>query len=131
MNEKTKEALESLNRALVRLEEALKESKNQTGSTLYIDGTIQRFEFCIELLWKTLRRALLELGLESGSPREAIQMGYQAGLIQNEKLWLQMLRDRNQTSHTYEEETAREIFERIPEYYKLMTNTLTEIQKRV
>lgn len=131
MNEKTKESLESLNRALVRLEEALKESKNQTGSTLYIDGTIQRFEFCIELLWKTLRRALLELGLESGSPREAIQMGYQAGLIQNEKLWLQMLRDRNQTSHTYEEETAREIFERIPEYYKLMTNTLTEIQKRV
>ena len=76
MNEKTKQSIENLKRALSRLEEAVKTPTEQ--NSLLIDGTIQRFEFCIELFWKMLRRALLESGIESGTPREAIQKAYQA-----------------------------------------------------
>jgi len=34
-----------------------------------------------------------------------------------EELWLQMLDDRNMTSHTYDEPTAKQIYENIQTYY--------------
>lgn len=98
--------------------------------SLLIDGTIQRFEFCIELFWKMLRRALLENGIETGTPREAIQKAYQAKWLNDEKLWIRMLQDRNRTSHVYEEEVAQEIFRRVPEYYEVMNKALAEIQRK-
>ena len=51
-----------------------------------------------------LRRALLESGIESGTPREAIQKAYQAKWLNDEAPWMQILQDRNRTSHVYEEE---------------------------
>lgn len=119
MREQTKGTLDNLKRALSRLNEALEQSDNM-DDTVYIDGTIHRFEFCFELFSKTLRRALLELGLDTKTPRDAIKMAYQARFIDNEKLWLQMLRDRNETSHIYDKDTAREMFKRISSYYDEM-----------
>ncbi len=98
---------------------------------LLVDGTIQRFEFCIELFWKALRRVLLENGIEAGTPKEAIQKAYQAKWINGEKMWIQMLRDRNLTSHTYEEETANDIYSRIPDYYDMMLDTLKSLEQRI
>lgn len=122
--------MENLERALFRLKEALDISDSEEN-TLFVDGTIQRFEFCIELFWKTLRRALFENGIESGTPREALQKAYQAKWLDDEQMWIQMLRDRNQTSHVYQEEIANEIFERIPGYYENMTKALEDIKRRV
>lgn len=130
LNEKTSQSIENLKRALSRLEEAINSSAVEHGSLL-VDGTIQRFEFCIELLWKVLKRALLENGVETGTPREAIQKAYQAKWLQDEKVWIQMLQDRNRTSHVYEEEIAREIFSRIPDYYKTMRETVSVIEGKV
>lgn len=76
LNEKTSQSVENLTRALSRLEQAIKTPVGEQDSLL-IDGTIQRFEFCIELFWKMLRRALLENGIETGTPREAIQKAYE------------------------------------------------------
>jgi nucleotidyltransferase substrate binding protein (TIGR01987 family) len=98
----------SVARAIVKLKLALEQ--NSTDE-LVIDGTIQRFEFCIELFWKMLKRALQEEGIETGTPREAIQRAYQVKWFDDERLWLQMLHDRNQTSHIYDEEVAKEIYQ--------------------
>lgn len=130
MNEKTGQSIRNVQQALSRLKEAL-ETPEDEQSSLLVDGTIQRFEFCIELFWKLLRRVLLESGIETGTPREAIQKAYQARWIEDESLWIQMLRDRNQTSHTYEEDLAIEIFRRIPDYYVLMTQALDNLQDKV
>lgn len=129
MNEKTNQSVENLKRALSRLEEAIHTPVSEYESIL-VDGTIQRFEFCSELFWKMLRRALLENGVETGTPREAIEKAYQAKWLNDEKLWIQMLRDRNRTSHVYEEEIAREIFSKIPEYYQIMRQALADIEPR-
>jgi len=129
LNEKTSQSVENLTRALSRLEQAIKTPVGEQDSLL-IDGTIQRFEFCIELFWKMLRRALLENGIETGTPREAIQKAYQAKWLNDEKLWIRMLQDRNRTSHVYEEEVAQEIFRRVPEYYEVMNKALAEIQRK-
>ncbi len=93
-------AVQALGRALARLGEALAEPET---NPLAIDGTIQRFEFAIELAWKALRRFLIREGVTTTTPREVLQEAYRAGWLSDEAAWLQMLRDRNQTSHTYNE----------------------------
>jgi len=111
---KVEDSLVKLEAALKRLGEALAEDNS---NPLFIDGTIQRFEFVFELTWKTLKRALEVEGLVCQTPRETLKTAFQAGWINTEELWLQMLDDRNLTSHTYEEPTATQIYENIQTYY--------------
>ncbi|MBW6477275.1 MAG: nucleotidyltransferase substrate binding protein [Chromatiales bacterium] len=108
--EKIQQSLTNLDRALTRLEEALKEPDT---ISLVIDGTIQRFEFVIELFWKAFKRILSREGIQVSTPRESIKQAYQVGWIEDEEAWLAMLRDRNETSHVYDEATARRIYESI------------------
>lgn len=81
-----------------------------------IDATIQRFEFTFELAWKFLKDYFLEKGLPLNYPKEVIKEAFSIGLVDNERLWLQMLSDRNMTSHTYDEKLADEIYARIKTY---------------
>ena len=74
-----------------------------------MDGTIQRFEFVIELFWKTLKRLLAAEGIQTGTPREAMQRAFEANWLGDETAWLQMLKDRNETSHVYDEASAKKI----------------------
>jgi len=112
--EKLRNSLENLGRAVARLEEAVKQPDD---NPLLVDGTIQRFEFAWEVVWKTLKRALLEEGIETRTPREALEGAYQAGWLRDEVVWLAMMKDRNDTSHAYDEAMARKICERIRERY--------------
>jgi nucleotidyltransferase substrate binding protein (TIGR01987 family) len=107
------QSLENLGRALARLHEALDIPES---NPLAIDGTIQRFEFVIELLWKTLRQLLEREGIRTGTPREALARAYQSHWIDDEETWIHMLDDRNATSHVYREEQARAIYGRIRDY---------------
>ncbi|MCL4318680.1 MAG: nucleotidyltransferase substrate binding protein [Firmicutes bacterium] len=127
MNDKTQASIGKLTRALGRLDEALRRASDSPDS-IVIDATIQRFEFSFELCWKAVKNALGEVGLESNSPREAMKMAYQAHWIVNEGVWLNMLRDRNLTSHTYEEEVAQQIYARIPEYHQEMVRLVDVIR---
>ena len=122
-----KQSYENLGRALSRLEEALQE--NQLNS-LMVDGTIQRFEFTIELYWKTLKRLLLSEGIEAKTPREVLKEAFQAGWLKDESAWLQMLKDRNETSHVYDEEMALRILSNIVGYFPEMKATFLYLQKR-
>lgn len=103
--------IQQFSKALKRLEEALERSASDDD--LVMDATIQRFEFTIELCWKALKKLLLEEGIEASTPRNVLQHAYAAKWFDNERIWLDMLRDRNLTSHTYKEEQAREIYEKI------------------
>lgn len=117
----------NLDNAMKRLEEALDEDPS---NSLIVDGTIQRFEFTIELYWKTLKRLLLIEGIETKTPRETLKEAYQAGWLNREEDWLQMLRDRNATSHTYDEAAAREIVEHIHQYFPEMKKVFTLIKEK-
>jgi len=119
--------LESLGKALDRLQEAVKVAQ---PSGLVIDGTIQRFEFTIELFWKMLKRCLAYEGIETNTPRESLQKAFQVRWIDDETLWLQMLRDRNLTSHVYDEKMALRIFQRIQRYYPVLRNAYQKLQAK-
>lgn len=103
--------------AVKRLEESLQEYE-QTHSTSVRDGAIQRFEFCTELAWKTTREYLIDQAfINLNSPKAVMKQAFAIGLVFDEKIWLQILNDRNATSHIYKEELADEIFSRITNLY--------------
>ncbi len=126
-NRKLRQSFENLKKALNRLAEALQEDQ---GNSLIVDGTIQRFEFTIEIYWKMLKRLLLSEGIEAKTPRETLKEAYQVGWLQNEQAWLQMLKDRNETLHAYDEEMARRILQNIVGYYPEMKNTFQQLEQK-
>ena len=111
--DKLHEKYNRLTDAVSRLREALDDYKKYPLDSVR-DGTIQRFEFCTELAWKTMREYLLDQGYTNiNSPKEVIKQAFAFGMIKDNKEWVDLLNDRNLTSHVYDEVTAKEIFERI------------------
>ncbi len=114
MSRKIEDSLSKLEMTVQRLQQAL---AADDSNPLYLDATVQRFELVFELAWETLKRALEAEGLICRTPRETFKAAYQAGWINEEALWIQMLDDRNVTSHTYDEPMASEIYGNIKSYY--------------
>lgn len=80
-------------------------------------GLIQFFEMAFELAWKVLKDYLEEEGFTVQSPRDTIKQAFQAGLLENGHIWLEALKDRNLTVHTYEEKIAVAVEQKIREAY--------------
>ena len=108
----------SLKASLEKLREAL--MTNRFENCLAIDASIRRLGFCIELFWKVFKKIAEAEGLQATTPKQSLQAAYQMKLFDDEKLWLNMLNDRNDSSHTYNEDLAQEIYSRIPNYYDEM-----------
>ena len=119
-------------KALLNLDEGVKymretyafedETVNQEdfGLAFFImkEGIIQRFEYTHELAWNTMKDyALYQGNAEVGGSRDATREAFKLGIIQNGKVWMDMISSRNQTSHIYHEEKANEIFLRIMDHY--------------
>lgn len=124
---KDEQSLANLERALDRLDEAL---VVPADAPLAVDGTIQRFEFAIELTWKSLKRWLAAEGISTTTPRESLRAAYGAGWLADEALWLAMLADRNATSHIYDEAKARQIYDRIRGYAPAMRAAAVALRRR-
>lgn len=124
-----KESFDSLGNALTRLEEVLKEPLDDAN--IVMDATIQRFEFSFELFWKTLKRALLVVGVETKSPRETLKKAFQLGWIDDEELWLKMMYDRNAASHVYDEDKAREIYNNVQGYSLALREAYMGLAKKI
>jgi len=75
------------------------------------EGIIQRFEYTHEIAWNVMKDFLQYSGIDNvtGS-RDAIRSAHMNGLLRNGEVWMDMIRSRNQTSHTYHEETVDEVF---------------------
>lgn len=121
--EKLEHALNSLRQAVAQ------PPKND----LERDGGIQRFKYCFELVWKTSKRALNALGIQSQSPRSVIRDLAQQGFISDAVLWMSLLEARNYTSHTYNEATAKWVFSHCSLFLKeadmLVVRLKSEINK--
>ncbi len=91
------------------------------------DGVIQRFEFCTELAWKTLREYLTEQGYtEINSPKNVMKTAFADGVLNDEQGWLEILDARNITSHVYDEATAEKIFNNIRGTYAKLFKQLID-----
>ncbi|MCT4594240.1 MAG: HI0074 family nucleotidyltransferase substrate-binding subunit [Anaeromicrobium sp.] len=123
-----------LKRAHKKLEECIK--RDYKEDDIVLDATIQRFEFTYELSWKLMKGYLEYNGnADINGPRKAIKESFKMGILKDGNSWLDIIQDRNRTSHTYDEESAVDIFENIKDryvhvikdYLKTMENELKDI----
>jgi nucleotidyltransferase substrate binding protein (TIGR01987 family) len=99
-------------------------------SELEKQGLIKAFEYTYELAWNTLKDFLEYQGQTNiyGS-RDAIRKAFELGLIDKGESWMDMLKSRDKTSHTYNEETAEEICRAVvDEYYLLFIQLKTKLE---
>lgn len=77
--------------------------------------------------WKCLTRT----GVDNVSfPKDVLISAFSHKLIEDEKLWLSMLDDRNKTSHTYDEKLADDIFSKIKSYFPVMKFTFQNLKDK-
>lgn len=95
-------------------------------------GLIQSFEYTFELAWKTLQDFLEEQGgyLDIKGPRPVLMRAFQDGYLTNGEKWMEMLKDRNRTVHSYDEDIAHQISKAIIlDYYKLFIELNERLSK--
>jgi len=80
-------------------------------------GLIQFFEMAFEQSWKLLKDYLEAEGFTIASPRQAIKQAFQSGLVTDGHAWISALEDRNLTTHTYNEQTASLVEQKIRDAY--------------
>lgn len=110
---------DNFSNAVNRLNEANIAYRRNSRDDIYQDALIKRFEFTLELAWKTLREFLIEQGyrLDIGSPKGVVAFAFREGIIADENLWLDMLNARNATAHDYGRELSADIAEDISNRY--------------
>jgi nucleotidyltransferase substrate binding protein (TIGR01987 family) len=114
--------LSNFKRAFLRLKEA---GDRSDLSELEQEGLIQRFEYTYELAWKTLKDFLEYQGYTNiAGSRDTFSQAFQRGIIKDGDAWMEMIKSRQLTSHTYDEEEAEEIVQIIIESYIPMFQSL-------
>ena len=97
-------------RAMARLGEAVMLDRARPLSELEVQGMIQAYEFVFELAWNLLKDLLEAEGYQGVvGPRSVIREAYRRGLVADGDLWLEMLRLRNLSNHSYEAGVADEV----------------------
>jgi nucleotidyltransferase substrate binding protein (TIGR01987 family) len=120
-------------KAFARLKESLEEEDEL--NELERNGVVQRFEFTLELAWKTLKDYMQNEGLEFQlTPKGTIRQAMQSGLIDYGQTLIDALITRNELAHDYDGEKFEEAEEFIrdevfPALEKLHAFFLKELNK--
>ena len=113
-----KQRFQNFNKALVLLEQAVKITETRELSELEEQGLIQRFEFTHELAWNVLKDYIEYQGNNSitGS-RDATREAFNKGLIAEGDQWMEMIKSRNLSTHTYNQDVADSLKDKILNIY--------------
>lgn len=104
MSERWMQRFENFEKAYTLLNDSL-EGGLKGLSDLERMGCIQAFKITFELSWKVMKDYIVHAGIEiiEITPRNVIKEAYAAGIIRDGEVWLDMLKNRNLTTHTYDE----------------------------
>ena len=128
-----KQRFDNYRRALQTLTEAVELSQQRPLSKLEQQGIIQGFEFTHELAWNVLKDYLEDQGYVSivGS-KNATRLAFKNNLISDGDVWMDMIKARNLSSHTYNVDLAENMTKDIVDrYYKAfcaMENHLSTLE---
>lgn len=110
--------LANFERALRLLREAMAHGPEALNQ-LEKEGVIQRFEYCFELAWKTVKDYMEANGFVFGvvMPRQVIKDAFAAKVLNDGATWIAMLDHRNLLSHTYNPAVFEQAVEAIHQCY--------------
>lgn len=109
-------SIQELEKAINSLDEALelyKSAADDSQRRAFRDAAIQRFEFSIELSWKTSMKIL---GSGTVAAKNAIRDMARSNLITDPTQWINFIDCRNETSHSYDEDVAKKVFAVIQQF---------------
>lgn len=116
--------------ALKTLDDILREPY----SVIVRDAAIQRFEYTFEAFWKFIKEYLKEKeGLYVNSPKSCFRELLSIGIASEDEVFqlLEMTDRRNETSHTYKEKVAQNIYDKTKGYFVLMDKILTGFRNKM
>jgi nucleotidyltransferase substrate binding protein (TIGR01987 family) len=133
--------LNPLEQALARLSEAIEFANSDMARNdkrlfqQFRNSVIQCFEFTYELSWRTLKR---QLEKDSPTPAAIDELNFNdmireaavRGLISDPAAWMDYRKQRNITSHAYNEKMAQDIYEGTLQFYKDAEKLLKALQDR-
>ena len=128
---RAEDGLYNFNNALIKFTSALNiqnELIEDGFEDIVLDLIVKRFEFTYEMSWKALKRYLDFLGIEAKSPRGVFKEAYAQGILEEERVWLDMLEQRNISSHIYDEFEIREILTKVDKFQKAFKNLKDKIE---
>lgn len=125
--------MEILRKKMISLSEALGRFSDVLETPLdshdfILDAAIHRFQFCYDLTWKSLQRLLAIKGVRTHSPHSTFTEALREVLISERIVWERIVKDRNSTTHEYDEFNAREVYSRLKTYLGIMHSALTAMQ---
>ncbi|MBP6808589.1 MAG: nucleotidyltransferase substrate binding protein [Chromatiaceae bacterium] len=105
-------------RAFQQLQDAASLAAERSLTPLEQQGFIKAFEFTHELAWNVMKDYFEYQGNTAitGS-RDAIREAFRRGLVTDGETWMETIASRNRSSHTYDENTARQLIETISRRY--------------
>jgi len=128
MNEKSKKRLQDLNNALTEFEKVLNFDLKEFPSFI-IMARIKSFEICYELTWKCIKDYVYAIGEECKSPMACFKLGIAQGLIGANTNWKKLVEDRNLSTHTYNNENAKELEKNLKDYLKIFKKIQNNLVK--
>lgn len=111
-----KQRFQNFEKAYLHLKDAVEQLENPSG--LEKEGTIHRFEFTHELSWKVMKDFLESKGLTGiiGS-KDASRHAFQNELVEDGQTWMDMIKSRSETVHTYNESILNTEYNKIVNSY--------------
>ncbi|GAB2905376.1 nucleotidyltransferase substrate binding protein [Rheinheimera gaetbuli] len=135
--------LNALNQAVTSLQQALQDSQDPAFTNsltpsqrrLVIAGVIQNFEFSYELCYKMLKRQLeqdaaVPADIDQLSFKDLIRTAFEAGLLAEPELWFEFRRQRNITSHTYDQLKAQSVYQTAMVFLPQAQAVLAKLEQR-
>lgn len=135
--------LNALNQAVTSLQQALQDSQDPAFTAsltpsqrrLIIAGVIQNFEFSYELCYKMLKRQLeqdaaVPAEIDQLSFKDLIRTAFEAGLLAEPELWFEFRRQRNITSHTYDQLKAQSVYQTAMIFLPQAQAVLAKLEQR-
>lgn len=110
---------DNFKRAYFSLQEAVALRADRGLTELEKEGVIQRFEYTMDLGWKTIKDYLESQNLifDEITPRVIIKTAFETKFISQGETWLEALDTRNKMSHTYNSKEFELAIKQIAEKY--------------
>ena len=119
---------DNFKRAYILLQEAADLSYENKLDQLGKEGMIQRFEYTVELAWKTIKDYLESQNIvfKMLTPRAVVKEAIAAKFIARGEEWMSLIDARNKMSHTYDFKKFEAVIEQIKENYLACFDELHE-----
>lgn len=115
--------LKHFKKALIQLNSAVDLYQQRELFDIEKQGLIKSFEFTHEIAWNVMKDFFAYQGnVNIMGSRDATREAFQYGLITDGETWMEMIKSRNQTSHTYNKDTADDISTKVVHFYVKLFN---------